>query len=359
MRRLAALSLATLASAAAAEGPSLRIERPFHPAGRPVLAEVRGASADQMFDLLLLDAAGNVTDRGTARGDEHVDLVAALPSLETLDATRWLQLAAGDRPIGSAWVVQPLVGRPALRTAPALRADGTTTYTRIIGWGDELLDPDHPEHQRLKGAWTPGEPIVRSGLRTYPERDVLLETDAGPIRIALAPDAAPNTAWNFRTLAEGGLYDGTVFHRVVRFDREGRPFVIQGGDPSGTGQGGPGYGLPFERSPLAHDFGVVSMARGDAPDSAGSQFFICLSREGTARLDTQYCAFGWVVDGAEAVLAIADGEIADPATGRPVEPARVLAAELVPAPPRVPGKGRPDRRIALPQATPARRGPDR
>jgi peptidyl-prolyl cis-trans isomerase B (cyclophilin B) len=350
MPRPAAVSAALLLLAgppALAQGPSIEIGPLFHPPGRPVIALVKGASADQEFDLLLLDAEGTVTERATARGDEHVDLAAALPALGTMEDVRWLQLAKGEAPIGSAWVVQPLVGRPAVRTAPALRPDGKTPYTRIIGWGDELLEPDNPEHQRLKSLWTAGEPVVRSGLRIYPERDVLLRTEAGDIRVALAPDQAPNTAWNFRSLAAGGLYDGTIFHRVVKLDREGRPFVIQGGDPTGTGDGGPGYDLPFERSRLPHDFGVISMARGDQPDTAGSQFFFGLSREGTARLDTQYCAFGWAV------------EIADLATGRPTVPVTVRSAELVPAPPRVPGKGRPDVRVTATDATPARVAPDR
>jgi cyclophilin family peptidyl-prolyl cis-trans isomerase len=344
---------------ALAQGPSIEIGKLFHPPGQPVIALVKGASADQEFDLLLLDATGTVTERATARGDEHVDLAAALPALGSMEDVRWLQLAKGEVPIGCPWVVQPLVGRPAVRTAPALRPDGKTPYTRIIGWGDELLEPDNPEHQRLKSLWPAGEPIVRSGLRIYPDRDVRLRTEAGDIRVALAPDQAPNTAWNFRELAAGGLYDGTVFHRVVKFDREGRPFVIQGGDPTGTGDGGPGYDLPFERSRLAHDFGVISMARGDQPDTAGSQFFFGLSREGTARLDTQYGAFGWAVEGGDAILRISDVEIADLATGRPKQPVKVISAELVPAPPRVPGRGRPDGRVTASGAAPQASGPDR
>ena len=99
------------------------------------------------------------------------------------------------------------------------------------------------------------------------------------------PKSAPNTAWNFRHLAANGFYDDTTFHRVVHFDRTGRRFVIQGGDPSGTGEGSAGWDLPMENSTLAHDLGVISMARADHPDSAGSQFFFCLGtrRDGPAR----------------------------------------------------------------------------
>jgi peptidyl-prolyl cis-trans isomerase B (cyclophilin B) len=186
---------------------------------------------------------------------------------------------------------------------------------------------------------------VLTGFRVYPDRDVLVETGFGPIRVALAPEAAPNTAWNFRHLAENGFYDDTTFHRVVHFDRTGRRFVIQGGDPSGSGNGSAGWDLPMERSSLQHDLGVISMARADHPDSAGSQFFFCLGRPGTARLDGQYCAFGYAVEGDKAIADIADVEIDDVAAGRPTEPPVITRMTLVPAPPQTPGDDRADRRI--------------
>jgi peptidyl-prolyl cis-trans isomerase B (cyclophilin B) len=126
--------------------------------------------------------------------------------------------------------------------------------------------------------------------------------------------------------------------------------VIQGGDPTGTGDGGPGYDIMLEPSALPHDFGVVSMARNDWPDSAGSQWFVALTREETARLDGQYCAFGEAVEGADAILAIERGEIADEATGRPRAPVAVTRAFVQPARPWVPGKGRPERRVERPGA---------
>jgi peptidyl-prolyl cis-trans isomerase B (cyclophilin B) len=180
----------------------------------------------------------------------------------------------------------------------------------------------------------------------YPDRDVVLHTTEGAIIVAMRPDEAPNTVWNFLHLAQGGYYDGVTFHRVVPLTRQGDPFVIQGGDPSGTGEGEPGYWLPIEPSTLPHDFGVISMARGDEPDSAGGQFFFCLSRAGTARLDGQYCAFGYAVDGADTIRAIATVELADVASGRPAEPPIVTGITLVPAPPRTPGAGRPDRPVS-------------
>ena len=91
----------------------------------------------------------------------------------------------------------------------------------------------------------------------------------------------------------------------------------------------------MERSPLPHDFGVISMARDNHPDSAGSQFFLCLSREGTARLDGSYTSFGETLSGAGAIRSIASVELADPETGSPVRPPRILGMRLVPAPSRM------------------------
>jgi peptidyl-prolyl cis-trans isomerase B (cyclophilin B) len=184
-----------------------------------------------------------------------------------------------------------------------------------------------------------------SGVRLYRERDVVLHTTKGDIRLALRPDHAPNTVFNFLRLCEGGFYRDVAFHRVVPMTRQGEPFIIQAGDPTGAGDGGPGYRLDLEPSGLPHEFGVISMARDDDPDSAGSQFFICLSREGTARLDGDYCAFGYAMAGGEAILAIADVQLADLAAGRPVDPPLIESAELVPAPPRLVGLGRPDRPV--------------
>jgi len=334
------------------EGEPLQPQRRYTALHRSPVIDLR---TDREGDrsLVLLEHDGTPIVRVDGVRDGAVDLNAVVPEIWELANSAWLQLLVDDEPTGAALVVQPLRDRPALRTIRATRPDGTTRYTRVVGWGTEPLDPINEEEAKLAESWsTEGsdeeEPPL-SGVRIYVERDVLLETVWGTIRIALRPDEAPNTAWNFRELAEGGLYDGTVFHRVVPLDRGGQPFVVQGGDPSRTGTGGPGRTLPLEPSRLAHDFGVVSMARADDPDSAGSQFFICLSRAGTARLDGQYCAFGEVVDGVEAVLAIEATEIADPAAGRPVDPPLVLRATLDTAPPRTPERGRADRRIERPQ----------
>ena len=128
--------------------------------------------------------------------------------------------------------------------------------------------------------------------------------DYGTIKLELYPSKAPQTVSNFVSLANQGFYDGTIFHRVI----EG--FMIQGGDPEGTGLGGPGYSIKGEfesngfENDIKHDRGVLSMARKSSPlDSAGSQFFIV--QEAAPHLDGDYAAFGKVVEGMEIVDEIA------------------------------------------------------
>jgi len=127
--------------------------------------------------------------------------------------------------------------------------------------------------------------------------------ELGVIKVELFPDVAPNTVNNFISLVQAGFYDGVIFHRVIP------GFMIQGGDPTGTGMGGPGYSIRgefsqngFENS-LKHERGVISMARTSVPDSAGSQFFIMVADH--PHLDGSYAAFGRVVEGMEVADRIA------------------------------------------------------
>jgi peptidyl-prolyl cis-trans isomerase B (cyclophilin B) len=252
-----------------------------------------------------------------------------------------------DEPVGAALVIQPMLSRmvPVTRVAP--HPTRGHPHTRIDGWEVESEGPPAAAPSTGEPAAAPRKRVL-SGVRLYPERDVILRTTMGEIRVALCAHHAPNTAWNFRHLVEGGFYRDVVFHRVVPQTREGDGFVIQAGDPTASGDGGPGYWLPIEPSDLPHDYGVISMARADHPDSAGSQFFFCLSRAGTARLDGQYCAFGYAVDGAATIQAIAAVDLADVSRGLPVDPPVILEAILVPSPPRIPGQGRPDQRVSPP-----------
>ena len=133
---------------------------------------------------------------------------------------------------------------------------------------------------------------------------VRIELESGQIMSGeLYPEKAPNTVNNFIALANSGFYDGLIFHRVIP------GFMIQGGDPEGSGMGGPGYairgefsGNGFEKNDLKHTLGVLSMARSMPPDSAGSQFFIMVGD--APHLDGQYAAFGKITENVEAAVEI-------------------------------------------------------
>ena len=141
---------------------------------------------------------------------------------------------------------------------------------------------------------------------------VVLETDKGTVEMELYPDVAPKTVANFIKLAEMGFYDGLIFHRYVE------NFVIQGGDPEGSGSGGPGWTIPgeFQNPKLRakmprHRKGVVAMARANAPDSAGSQFYICLDEKPSRyfSLNGQYTTFGKVITGMDVVDQLRKGDV--------------------------------------------------
>jgi cyclophilin family peptidyl-prolyl cis-trans isomerase len=125
-----------------------------------------------------------------------------------------------------------------------------------------------------------------------------IDTTEGTIVAELYPKIAPQTVNSFVFLARDGYYEGVIFHRVIP------GFMIQGGDPTGTGSGGPGYQLKAEFNDMKHDRGVLSMARTQDPDSAGSQFFIMHAR--SPHLDNQYTAFGKAISGLDVVDKIAN-----------------------------------------------------
>ena len=128
--------------------------------------------------------------------------------------------------------------------------------------------------------------------------------NGGVVKAELYPEIAPNTVNNFLSLVNRGFYDGLIFHRVIP------GFMIQGGDPQGTGMGGPGYRIKGEfshngfKNDLKHERGVLSMARSMMPDTAGSQFFIMHAK--AKHLDGEYAAFGMVIEGMDVVDAIAN-----------------------------------------------------
>ncbi|MBO6112856.1 MAG: peptidylprolyl isomerase [Lachnospiraceae bacterium] len=130
--------------------------------------------------------------------------------------------------------------------------------------------------------------------------------DGGEMKGELYPDIAPITVENFKKLADEGFYDGLIFHRVIS------GFMIQGGDPDGTGMGGPGYSIKGEfelngvKNDLLHERGVLSMARAADPDSAGSQFFVM--HKTSPHLDGSYAAFGKILEGLDVLDRIAETE---------------------------------------------------
>jgi peptidyl-prolyl cis-trans isomerase B (cyclophilin B) len=139
------------------------------------------------------------------------------------------------------------------------------------------------------------------------------------MKAELYPEVAPNTVNNFISLIREGYYDGIIFHRVIK------GFMLQGGDPTGTGSGGPGYAIAGEfshngfQNDLKHTPGVLSMARTMIPDSAGSQFFIM--HQAAPHLDGDYAAFGQIIEGMDVVNKIA--ESATDFSDRPIQPQRM------------------------------------
>ena len=146
------------------------------------------------------------------------------------------------------------------------------------------------------------------------DNTLILELEAGPVTITLRPDLAPKHVERIKSLARKGFYDGVVFHRVIA------GFMAQGGDPTGTGSGGSKEAdLPAEFSKQPHVRGVCSMARTANPNSANSQFFICL--DDARFLDSQYTVWGEVTDGMDHVDALPKGE-------PPRSPGKIVSAKV-------------------------------
>ena len=158
---------------------------------------------------------------------------------------------------------------------------------------------------------------------------VMIKTNEGDMVVQFWTDAAPSTVENFKKLARQGFYDGTIFHRIVK------GFMIQGGDPNSKdpakensyGQGGPGYNIKAEFNDHGHERGVISMARGPDPDSAGSQFFICLAP--VHRLDHQYTTFGKLIKGDDVLAKIGDTQVTRNSVGEVSKPTKRVVIESI------------------------------
>jgi peptidyl-prolyl cis-trans isomerase B (cyclophilin B) len=157
----------------------------------------------------------------------------------------------------------------------------------------------------------------------------VIQTSEGDMVVQFWADAAPNTIENFKKLARSGFYNGTIFHRIVK------GFMIQGGDPNSKdlrkedsyGAGGPGYKIKAEFNDHPHERGVISMAREPDPDSAGSQFFICLAP--VPRLDHQYTTFGKLIKGDDVLRKIGDTPVTRNSMGEMSKPIKRVTIEKI------------------------------
>ena len=157
----------------------------------------------------------------------------------------------------------------------------------------------------------------------------VIKTSEGEMVAEFWPDVAPKTVENFKKLAKSGFYDGTAFHRIIQ------GFMAQGGDPltkdpaneSRWGTGDPGYKIPAEFNKKPHERGVLSMARGPQPDSAGCQFFICFGK--ASKLDGAYTAFGKIIKGDEVLDKLANVPVTPNSGGENSKPVNRVALESV------------------------------
>ena len=311
----------------------------------PVILALRGRNQvpPEGFQLVLLNGEGTVIESADGLQPGMLDLGELLPSIWTLKNVARAQIIADGVAIGTPLVIQPLVNPKFPRSGLS-----DTGNPRVIGFDDEPLGEDEREQfERLReeSTWPTKLPTMNSGIKIYPDRDVLVEVEGmDAIRIVLGPEYAPNTAWNFRDLAEHGFYDDTIFHRIFPININGDRMWIMGGDPSGSGIGTAGKFITMEPSTLPHDLGVLSMTRGADPNSASSRFLICLSRPATAAFDGQYASFGWIAEGRKTLAQLADLEI-DQDTGIPIDPPRISRMKLVPAAPHDPGTSRTNSKI--------------
>jgi len=181
---------------------------------------------------------------------------------------------------------------------------------------------------------TLGMLALHAGDKKNSDEVAVIKTSEGEIVMGFWPDVAPNTVENFKKLAKQGFYDGTLFHRIIK------GFMIQGGDPltkdpgkeDRWGTGGPGYSVKAEFNDKHHGFGVISMARSSDPDSAGSQFFICLGDADS--LDHNYTAFGKLIKGDDVLKKIGDTPVTDSGRGeasKPTKAVKIESIKIVPA----------------------------
>ncbi|MEC9373040.1 MAG: peptidylprolyl isomerase, partial [Planctomycetota bacterium] len=329
----APLALTSTASAQIEPG------RLYNTVNRPIVMDVaRPENVQGALAIAILEpVTGRALERKATQAGE-VDLAVLFPQLwaAPVPETRYVQLYAGDQPVGPAVVLQPMID-------PAYVIDETLNNEILesarngnVERIQRLLDPFSRVRRQIgkvsEFSFPTGDNRTFTGYRAYVDQNVVIETDRGEIEIILRPDVAPNTVFNFLHLVEGGFYNDILVDRVVPGPP---PFGFQLGDPTGQKTGGPGYAIDLEYTlALPHDFGVVSLARNPRdPDSGGSQIFICLSREACSFLDGKYASFGQVVRGVDTMLDIESVEVGGMNTDVPQQSIVVRNVRAVPAPP--------------------------
>jgi len=341
----AGLSFAAGAKPAWAQLEPERLYYGVHRAA-PMVCRVPASEADAAPEIRLIDPeSGEVLETTTAAAG-RVDVAAMFPVLWTAERPKVLlaQLAIDGREVGPPVVLEPMLTPRRVLDGETARLMDAYAQRNADFFAQLLRLPADAREELQRTAVAEPEPPggrVHSGLRAYSDRLVVLETSAGEMVFSLRPDQAPNTVFAFIGLVEGGFYTNVPFHRIIAEDREGRPFIVQSGDPSGTGAGGAPAFTDFEPSALAHDFGVLSIARRpDDPNSNSSQFFICLGREACAALDGKYVAIGQLISGGDVLQTIAATPVRGPepegstaALERPADPPLILRAYTKPAPP--------------------------
>ena len=292
------LGLAVISTAAYAQ---LTPEHLYNAVNKPLPVEIKAAGKLEIH-LLEPVTAKDIMVAEVKAGKADLAKALGLWSRQVKTVT-YAQLYANGRPTGAPIVLQPMLSPTISKLGP----DGKTV----------VFEPDEDQ--------------AFSGIRAYLDSYLQVETSAGNMTFALRPDCAPNTAANVLDFARNDLYTDTIFHRVVYKRKDGTRFVIQGGDPAGTGSGGPGWAYALENSPLPHDFGVISIARSTDPNTNGCQIFVCLSREGTKHLDGKYASFGQLIRGADTVVKIALVKVGK--DDRPDVPPVIKRVRLIPADP--------------------------
>lgn len=164
-------------------------------------------------------------------------------------------------------------------------------YKQIAYKKQKHHETSRPQASQSYNSGTP-TPYASTGRKRSEPKNIFFNT--GGSHVVVLP-------W-LPTLSKAGFYNGLTFHRVVK------DFVIQGGDPEGTGEGGPGYNIPAEFNKREHQPGTLAMARASDPDSGGSQFYICITRESCKHLDGKYTVFGQVTEGLDVISKIEQGD---------------------------------------------------